>query len=167
MQNQYPLITMIGINRFRLVGFFSVLLGKNCRLLLSRKGGESFNPFFNGNLVGMVLFNISRKITFPDMISMDSGIHREGLASAMSDKLFRPKGLNDDDDDEADWETGFGLFRWWTFTTIWFKWLKTMASARWCFSRHQFFFDLLRHVFEYFAHKINTTFARASRKTCH
>lgn len=73
--------------------------------------GGSFNPFFNGNQVGMVLFNISRKITFPNMISMDSGIHREGLiANAMSDKLFRPKGLNDDDD-EDDWETGFGLFR--------------------------------------------------------
>lgn len=73
--------------------------------------GGSFNPFFNGNQVDMVLFKISRKITFPDMISMDSGIHREGLiANAMSDKLFRPKGLNDDDD-EDDWETGFGLFR--------------------------------------------------------
>ena len=58
-----------------------------------------------------VLFNISRKITFPDMISMDSGIHGEGLiANEMLDKLFRPKGLNDDDD-EDDWETGFGLFR--------------------------------------------------------
>lgn len=73
--------------------------------------GGSFNPFFNGSQVVMVLFNISRKITFPDMISMDSGIHRESLiANAMSDKLFRPKGLNDDDD-EDDWETGFGLFR--------------------------------------------------------
>ena len=100
LHNQYPLITTIGINRFGLVGFFSVLLAKKLPVITKAQMGGSFNPFFNGNQVDMVLFNISRKITFPDMISMDSGIHREGLANAMSDKLFRPKGLNDDDDED-------------------------------------------------------------------
>ena len=61
--------------------------------------------------MGMVLFNISRKITFPDIYRWTPELTgRVLLQTRCRKKLFRPKGLNDDDD-EDDWETSFGLFR--------------------------------------------------------